>query len=179
MAGFVLSSLFNAPTQAQDEKKAVFDKVVCKELEIVSDEGQTHAVLSSGVFGGTLNLYKTRLLKSELDPFGMTLYTFDVTQKVTPAARLQHEGLLINNADGKEVAYIGSVGGKNGIIGILNADGKALVSIIGSNGKVGAMSIYNAEGKHLVHIGAIEGRPNDGLINIFNHKGGWRSYKGD
>ena len=39
LAGTVISNLTNIPTQAQDEKKAVFDKIVCKELEIVTDDG--------------------------------------------------------------------------------------------------------------------------------------------
>ncbi len=57
LAGFVLSSLFNTPTQAQDQKKTVFDKIVCKELEIVNDEGQTMAELDS-IFGfGYLSIY--------------------------------------------------------------------------------------------------------------------------
>ena len=97
LAGYVLASLFNTPThvQAQDEKKAVFDKIVCKELEIVNEQG-------------------------------------------------------------KELVYIGSL-----------------------FGRTGSLLIRNAAGKELVGIGATVGHPNEGLINIYNHKGEWRSFSAD
>ena len=47
LAGTVISNLTNIPTQAQDEKKVVFDKVVCRELEIVNHEETTVAKLES------------------------------------------------------------------------------------------------------------------------------------
>ena len=121
MAGFVLSSLFNTPThvQAQDEKKAVFDKIVCKELVIVNDEGKTMATLGTDVIGGYLS---------------------------------------IRNDKEKVVAELRAGWGVR--------DG-------------GVLSIRNAAEKKLVVIGSEEGRPNDGLINIYNHRGEWRSYKGD
>ena len=43
----------------------------------------------------------------------------------------------------------------------------------------GGLSIYNADGKKLVGIGSMEGRPNDGLINIYDHRGEWRTFSTD
>ena len=152
LAGTVISNLTNTPTQAQDKKKAVFDKIVCKELEIVSDEGQKRVRIGSDwVYGIGI-----------IDTF---------------------------NADGTRIVHIGALGGKFGYLSTYNADsvGKKLVEIGSRDGKTGHLTIFKAEGadgemnvgKKLVTIGAIEGRPNDGLINIYNHKGEWRSFTAD
>ena len=61
-----------------------------------------------------------------------------------------------------------------------NAAEKELVGIgymVGGTG--GAIEIHNAAGKELVIIGYVAGHPNDGLINIYNHKGKWRSFTSD
>ena len=89
--------------------------------------------------------------------------------------------LRIVNDEGKQLVGIGSVvGGKGGFLDIGNANEKRLLSIRSSvDGKVGLVRTFNADANLLVGIRAVEGRRNDGLINIYNHKGEWRSYKGD
>lgn len=162
LAGYTLSNLANTPTQAQDEKVTVFDKIVCKDLEIVNDEGKTVVRIgySRGAKSGDMAIYHTdgrRLIG--IGSFGGKSGIMD-----------------IYNAAGKELVSIGSLSGEGGSMAINNAEGKQVVDIGASIGGSGNMDIYNAAGKALVGIGSEKGCPNDGLINIYNHKGEWRSF---
>ena len=65
-------------------------------------------------------------------------------------------------------------------ININNLDGKNIVSLGASlPGFAGYIEVYSKKGKDLVYIGAQKDRPNDGLINVYNHKGEWRSFSKD
>ena len=204
MAGYVLSSLFNTPThvQAQDEK--VIDEIVCKKLKIVNDEVKVVAELS----GYHLTLYAdSKNGKSEtraelgwmgleiignngkrISEFGilgvetlgfLSIKNFNGESVVAIGSDNGNGGVIkLNNADRERLVNIGSAdGGKSVAIG--NADGKRPVSIGSLNGENGDMVTYNADGKPRVHIGSEKGRPNDGLINIYNHKGEWRSFSAE
>ena len=163
LSGYVLSTLTNTPTQAQDDK--VIDEIVCKRLKIVNDEGTTVAELESVLGDGDLILYNE-----------------DGKKLVGIGGMVGGKQGIISTYNSKEkrVASIGSVNGKSGGMLIYNEDGKRVVDIgSSSDGIVGGMLIYNEDGKELVAITATEGRRNDGIINIYNHKGEWRSYKGD
>lgn len=168
LAGFIVSSLFNTPThvQAQDEKKVVHDRIVCKQLEIVNSEGITMIELTSflSMGGGghivTYNRAGNRLVSIE--------------------ATVNGDGHIdTNNRAGKRLVSIGAAVNGDGTMTTYNA-GNKLVSI-GATGKGGDghIATYNQAGKELVYIGVVRGRPNDGLINIYNYEGEWRSFSAD
>ena len=77
--------------------------------------------------------------------------------------------------NGKQLLSINS-----SFIDFSNSEGKKVL-ILGANllSSAGYIQLNNAQGKDLVSISAIEGRPNDGLINVYNHKGEWRSISKD
>ena len=194
LAGYALSSLFNTPThvQAQDEKVTVFDKIVCKKLEIVNDGGQTMVELTN-IIGGTLHLYnrhgkmtvgvgqnlkgagsmnvynKNGKLAAELGTAlslsgELTLYQGIKEQDVGPSVLVSPIGVYIDNDDGSTVTELGIDG-----LRIYNEDGMKYE-------KDGESVVLKNK---LVVIGKVDGRPNDGLINIYNHKGEWRSFSAD
>ncbi|MYB65063.1 hypothetical protein F4X73_10265 [Candidatus Poribacteria bacterium] len=155
LAGFVVSNLFNATTQAQDKKKTVFDKIVCKELEIVNDKKKTVAVLYSSIIGGG----------------SLIIYNHEGNRSAQLIADEFIGGVLkIHNTDGDLCTYL-----NQGRLSIHNAASLGS-SLIGGHGM---LEIRNKDGKELVIISPIDGRPNDGLINIYNHKGEWRSFSAD
>ena len=161
LAGTVISNLTNTPTQAQDEK--VIDEIVCKKLKIVNDEGITMSVLGSSLGRGRLGMYnevgKPRVY------IGTSIFGGGYMQMV--------------NAAGMPLVSIVSLS-NGGSISIDNAAGMPLVSIGTSVGnKAGSLSINNETGKTLINIGGQAGHPNDGIINIYNHKGEWRSFSAD
>ncbi len=150
LAGTIISNLTNTP-----------NKIVCKEIVIVNDDGKGLVTIGSAYGEGFMS---------------------------------------INNAEDKKVVHIGALG--DGLRRISNDERKKLVEndsnpftaatlfikddrkplvVIGPShgGKSGYMDINNDDEKTLVGIGHVKGRPNDGLINIYNHTGKWRSYKGD
>ena len=181
LAGFVLSSLFNTPTnvQAQDEKKAVFDKIVCKKLEIVNGDGKRVVSLGSLIGVGIIDTFNAE------------------------GTRIVHIGALggkfgylsTYNADsvGKKLVEIGSRDGKTGHLTLFKSEGadgemnvgKILVNIWSRNGKTGLIETFNAgrtqRGKRLVCIDSSRDGIGiyDGLIHIYNHKGEGRIYKGN
>ena len=109
------------------------------------------AGLFSGVMGGIASPKDGR--------FGVAVYHRDV------------ENLQLS-----EVA--GMFAGENGgFVKIANNAGKRVVTMGG--GESGYIEVYSKKGKDLVSISAQEGRPNDGLINVYNHKGEWRSISKD
>ena len=173
MAGYVLSSLFNTPihVQAQGEKKAVFDEIVCKKLEIVNDEGTTLAELDSRLHGGCLSLYKNNgNFGAQLGCLVLSLYGGGKSK-----ALLGSSGLSLYNTEGRFSTILGDS------LSLYNKDGYLVTNLGDSH-----LLLFNqdgkplfGEGKLLVDIGSVAGRPNDGLINIYNHKGEWRSYKAD
>ena len=76
---------------------------------------------------------------------------------------------------GEELLHIGPMS-----INFNNFDGKNVVSLGTSlSGFAGYIDVKSKRGTDLVSISAIKDRPNDGLINVYNHKGEWRSISKD
>ena len=174
LAGYVLSSLFNTPPiQAQDEKTSVFDKIVCKKLEIVNDEGTTLAELDSRLHGGCLSLYKNNgNFGAQLGCLVLSLFGGGKSQ-----ALLGSSGLSLYTYRGKIRERFWGI-----VYHLYNKDGYIVTSISSDS----RLLLFNqdgkplfGEGKLLVDIGYEKGRPNDGLINIYNHKGEVRSFSTD
>ena len=173
MAGFILSSLFNTPpyVQAQDEKKSVFDKIVCKELEIVSGDGITTAELSMSNSSIDFILAGKRITSVGLT--GLEIFNGSGKKLVDIDTLFGKFGTMSTyNADGKELVGIASLdGGKSGYLSIKNADGKELVGIASlDGGKSGYLSIKNADEKTLAYIGSLDDGTSGGMVT-FNADG--------
>lgn len=113
IAGYVLSSLFNTPTHVQAQDDKVIDKIVCKELEIVNDDGTTVVKLVSFRGNGVMSTYNA-------DRKGLVFIGSETDGK---------SGVMsIFNANGKGLVGIGSRNGSGGM-DILNADEKNLSSL--------------------------------------------------
>ncbi|MYB63937.1 hypothetical protein F4X73_04540 [Candidatus Poribacteria bacterium] len=183
MSGYVLSIIINPLTQgeAQDEKIAVFDKITCKKLEIVNDYGKTAAELSSSPGGyGLLKTYNNEgKLSTKLDIWGMVVFN-DEGQSVAALGEAFDGGgfLRIDNHEGGSLAKLDSFLGVGGLT-IYNDEGESVATLGQSLSGGGVLQFYNKEGKQLVVISSLEGRPNDGLINIYNHRGEWRSFSAE
>ncbi len=175
LAGFILSSLFNTPTQAQNDN--VIDEIVCKKLKIVNDDGQRVVGIGSTVSkSGVIETYngdgrKLVGIGTRDDGSGvMETHNADGKGVVSIGASVLGNGeLRLHNYEGKGLVYIGAVLGDYGIISTGNADGKELVGIGGSvDGKSGHLSISNTDGKELVGIGS---REFGGILQIYNKEG--------
>ena len=161
LAGFILSSLFNTPTQAQNDN--VIDEIVCKKLKIVNDDGQRVVGIGSTVSkSDVIETYNGDGRKTcwywKLGTMAAVLWkhTTQMGKELSAlgASVLGNGELRLHNYEGKGLVYIGAVLGDYGIISTGNADGKELVGIGGSvDGKSGHLSISNTDGKELVGIG--------------------------
>ena len=162
LAGYFFASLGGSvlqTTHAQQNEKEIIDKIVCKRIEVVDGFGTTQAVIQGSLIGGKITLHNTSGDEvTVMKPGIYSVYTAFEDEE--------------NNV---QMLYINPGG-----ITVCNLDGKAVVSLgMSLPGFSGYIDVNNEEGKDLVHIGAQEGRPNDGLINVYNHKGEWRSISKD
>ena len=137
-------------------------------LKIKNDQGKTTVDLGNNLLTecGYLKVYNKdgRLaMKLESDRFGgaeLAIYS-----GIGKGGVYFHDsGVYIDNKDAKTVAALKTDG-----LSIYNEDGMKIE-------KDGEGLVLKNE---LVTIGAVRGRPNDGLINIYNHKGKWRSFTAD
>ena len=241
LAGYFFATVINTqpPNAHAQEKTNVFDKIICKELEVVNDTGKK--LLRMGEAGGGSGFILV-YNKEEMAVVGMdgtdngagTIVIGNKEGKITVAMRAKTflgggGEIEVKNFDGNRGATI-SVDGGGGVIQVYDCIKKArrvgiwgkadvgdagMVAVYGNNqrnpvvvmrksmvsgggiitvanegNKVAATMgadvdgrgytvVSNKEGKSLVFIGAEDDRPNDGLINVYNHKGEWRSISKD
>ena len=166
LAGFFLVSVINTQpptTHAQDNTNKVIDEIVCKTIRVVNDKGRPDVVIGSD---------------RDLDCGGIiTIYNAYGKENIVMKASAGGPSgtITTHNGDGEEQVYIG-----RGAIIISNLFGEKVVSLEAEiPGLTGGIEVNNREGIPLVKIGAQEGRVNDGLINVYNHKGEWRSISKD
>ncbi len=202
LAGYFLASLANNQTpnaHAQDNK--VIDEIVCKTIRVVNDEGVDIVKLGGMGDAGSVFIYNKEgktvagMCTSFDHNAGRVFVTYE--GKLFPCAAMESDRgkgtvFVANKFDGVPVVVIDTfidmgrvrVYAHNrklgteiyGPIVLVKNEDKELAWMNGLEGSVG---VQNKEGKALVHIGSIKGRPNDGLINIYNHKGNHRSYTAD
>ncbi len=163
LAGYFLATLANNQppnAHAQDNTTKIFDKIVCKELEVVDKIGKPIARIREDSKGMQR---------------GLLIYNIEGERFAELDAELR--GLILYNVGGKlpAMALSGLFGGS---MWLYNKDNNKVASISSIDGK-GRMELYNKDEKILVGIGSIKDRPNDGLINIYDYKGNHRSYTAD
>ena len=187
LAGYFFASLGGSAlqdTHAQQNGKQVIDDIVCRNITVVDPDGETVVHISGTYFGGMVNVYNpkqdgTSVALIWADKHGGRMITRNNAGKtvVEMGADLGGTGgvEIYTPSNEKENIYIGF-----GEIEVTNSDGKQVVSLGSTlvNG-VGFIDVSNKKGDDLVFIGATKGRPNDGLINVYNHKGEWRSFSKD
>ena len=188
LAGYFLATLANNQppnAHAQDNTTKVFDKIVCKELEVVNQDGKRAVCIITDKSGGVI-------------------YIDNNEGKMVSSIGTDHNSnghLMINNKEGIGFAHfkILDSGGvmfiydkkesRNVAIGtrklsgfiVLNnttsAEERPAVQLDGLTG--GRLLLHNKNETHRVYIGSIKDRPNDGVINIYDFKGDHRSYTAD
>ena len=168
LAGYFLASLTNhqPPTaHGQENTNSVIDEIVCKKIKVVNSFGTTMAVIKGTQIGGWMTLHNRQgEVITLMRPGRYNIY----------ASPGRYDG-LDEREQGEELLHIGPMS-----ININNLDGQNVVSLgMGIPSFAGYIDVNNKEGKDLVSISAQEGRPNDGLINVYNHKGEWRSISKD
>jgi hypothetical protein len=205
IAGYFIATLANNQLQdahAQKNEKEVIDEIVCRQIKVINRVGETMVVIKESSVGGWMTLHNAHGEAITLIRPGMySVYAspgrrdhnnvpFDLRDKVEQGGKetnlklyeqaLKDLGDLGDKVEqgGKEVLYIGP--GLIKISGGLRGHGEPSV-LLGATfmGGIGYINVYGEKGKDLVSISAIEGRPNDGLINVYNHKGEWRSISKD
>ena len=163
LAGYFLATLANnQPPNAQDSTTKVFDKIVCKELEVVNKDGTPIAHIEpSGPFGtGDMTLF---------DPSG------DARARIGASV---FGGFIILHSPSGKTLRLGNRG-DGGFMHFLSEDDKEMIKLGESEGGGGKMLFYNKDGKALVGIGPNQDRPNNGIIYVYDHKGEWRSITAD
>ncbi len=241
LAGYFLATVINTqtPNAHAQEKNNVFDKIVCKELEVVNDTGKKLLRMGETFAGGGFILVynKEEMAIAGMDSIdngGGTIVVGTKEGKVTVAMRATTPiggggDIEVNNFDGSRGATI-SVDAGGGIIqvydcikgarrvgiwGKADVGGAGLVAVYGDNQRnpvvvmrksivagggvitvaneenkvaatmganldsIGYMSVHAKDGKTLVSIESKAGFPNNGLINVYNHKGEWHSISKD
>ena len=177
IAGYILASLGGMTTHAQKDEQ-VLDEIICRKLRIVDGMGKTAADIDPfginfyDIFGKRSASINGRIIR------GMAFY--NKTGKIVASIGASEDGgyIVFSNAAGERVVNIRSYENGGGIR-VNNAAEKNLVVIGVDEGGSGFIGLNNTAGKDLVAIGSVEGRPNDGLINVYNHKGEWRSIRKD
>ena len=163
LAGYFFASLSGSTlptTHAQQNNKDVIDEIVCKQIKVVDDLGKPVVVIKkSSAGGGSISIQNLKG-KEVLEITEITPRTFRIK----------------NPANMNDLVYIGG-----GLFELSNLDGTRIVSLgmTLTNVQGGYIDVNSENGKNLVHIGNVKGRPNDGLINVYNHKGEWRSFSKD
>ena len=188
LAGYFFASLGGSAlqtTHAQQNEKEVIDNIVCRNITVVDPDGETVVYISGTFFGGMVEVINPKQDRTSValiwaDKHGGRMITRNNAGKtvVEMGADLGGTGsveIYTPPSSEKENIYIGC-----GAIVVTNSDGKEVVSLGTTlvNG-VGFIDVNNKKGNDLVYIGATKGRPNDGLINVYNHKGEWRSFSKD
>ena len=153
IAGYIIASLGGGATHAQQDEQ-VLDKIVCKRLEVVNEEGTTVARIDG--FLRDMNFY---------NPAGKVVASISVGES---------GGLMsVSNPEGKDAAGIFSVGGEfGGIIQVYDSRGK-LAADIYSDENGGGIEVLNSAGKDVVTLTATE--DGNGEIQTYNKKG-WRTH---
>ena len=187
LAGYFFASLGGSAlqtTHAQQNGKQVIDDIVCRNITVVNPDGETVVNISGTFFGGMVNVINPKQDRTSValiwaDKHGGRMITRNNAGKTVVEMGVEVLGTgsveIYTPPREKENIYIG-----HGGIEVTNSDGKQVVSLGTSllDG-VGFIDVNNKKGDDLVYIGATKGRPNDGLINVYNHKGEWRSFSKD
>lgn len=193
IVGYILASLGGGAHTQQIEQ--VLDKIVCRELQVVNKEGNPVAGILVTEDGGAeivcrqikviSRFGKTMAIIKESTVGGwMTLHNAhgEVITLIQPgrynvyARPGRRDDISFDDLDkaeqGKELLHIGPTA-----IAISGWRGQKTAVELGATivEGVGFINVNGEKGKNLISIGAVKGRPNDGLINIYNHKGEWRS----
>ncbi len=203
LAGYFLASIIHTQppnAHAQDNATKVFDKIICKELEVVNKDGKTMVRLHNFAGGGALRIYNPaghEVASLSAIVLGGHLNIQSVVDPEKEASLSSIDGLVIDGLvdiirgkdNGNALRFYNKdnnvVGGfaateEGGAMAAFNSKGKHVAYIgVTENGYNGVMRINNKEGKELVSISSIKDRPNDGLINIYDFKGNHRSYTAD
>ena len=160
-------------THAQKNDKDVIDEIVCRQIKVVNRFGKTMIVIKgSDHSGGRMTLHNGHgEVITLIRPGRYNVYA-------RPGVPVDYFDKILRDKDqGEEEIHIGL-----GQISIGSRQGNNLPAVrLGRHimSGTGYINVYNGKGKNLISIGATEGRPNDGLINIYNHKGEWRSISKD
>ena len=190
LAGYILASLGDGAIHAQQNEQ-VIDKIVCKQLEVVDANGKSVIELKTGnLFGGgqisVKNSEGINGLIIEAFAGGM-INVYDCIKGkrqvgIWGKADVGDAGMVAvygNNQRNPVVVMRKSIVGGGGIITVANEENK-IAATIGSNvDGTGYLSVHAKDGRNLVTIKSKENFPNDGLINVYNHKGEWRSISKD
>ena len=188
LAGYFFASLGGSAlqtTHAQQNEKEVIDDIVCRNITVVDSDGETVVSIGSNFFGGMVEVInpkqdRTSVVLIRTDKHGGRMITRNNACKTVVEMGAEIAGwgsveIYTPPLSEKENIFIGC-----GAIAFTNSDGKEVVSL-GTTLLDGAgfIDVNNKKGDDLVYIGATKGRPNDGLINVYNHKGEWRSFSKD
>ena len=179
LAGYFLATLANnQPTDAhaQDSTTKVFDKIVCKELDVVNKDGYSVVSIGIDVGGeGSIDICnKDGELSMGLTGLGGGIMSLYNREDLSVLLDGESGGLYLYHIDGKRSV---SLVGHDSSLLFYNRDEKQVVKLDAIDS--GILNLYNKDGKNLVDIGSMKDSPNDGLINIYNFKGDHRSYAAD
>ena len=179
IAGYILASLGGGATHAQQNEQ-VIDKIVCRELEVVNEEGKPVVHIKAAANGGLVNIYNNKekrianmgaewhmqgdgmvgVWNKNGDPVG-TLY-----------ANLFGNGVIdLRNKDGDVIAILGSSVTKGKVILELFNEEKLRVGMAATESG-GIVSVRNKDTKPVVFIGV--DRDSTGYVETY--KGGWRTH---
>ena len=134
---------------------AAFDKITCREIEVVNEEGQTIALIDeAGVGDGVL-----------------TLNNKDGKQKVLLSAFDRGGTLRLSNKDGEKRVLLGAFD-RGGTLMLSNKD-KKLGATLSAFDRGGTLRLSNKDKKLGVVLKADD---TGGNLGLYNHKGRFRSY---
>ncbi len=187
LAGYFFASLGGSTlqtTHAQQNEKEVIDEIVCRNIRVVDSDGETVVSIGSNFFGGMVEVInpkqdRTSVVLIRTDKHGGRMITRNNAGKTVVEMGAEIAGwgsveIYTPPLSEKENIFIGF-----GTIAFTNSDGKEVVSLGSLLDGPGYIDVNNKKGDDLVYIGAQKGRPNDGLINVYNHKGERRSFSKD
>ena len=167
--GFLIATLANnlpQDTYAQENGKEVIDEIVCKKIKVINRFGRTMVEIKGSDYGGgRITLHNGHGEAITLIQPAM----YKVYGRPGMPDRNTEEGEELLSITPTRIAISG-----------FRWDGKPAVSLGATLVEgVGYINVYGEKGKDLVSISAVKDRPNDGLINIYNYKGEWRSISKD
>ena len=157
IVGYVLALLIGSAIHAQKDEQ-VIDKIVCKRLEVVNEEGTTAALIGVDARGdGAIEVR-------------------NAAGKVVAHITATEEGggiYVFNEAEiGLPVAGIGVSADGTGTMGVANSRGRRVASLGATKEGSGNIEVLNSAGKDIVTLTATE--DGDGVIK--SYKGGWRTH---
>ena len=192
IAGYLIASLANnEPQNAHALENVVFDKVVCAGLVVVDEKGKPVIELNTGnLFGGGQITVRNSDGKDGLilEAFvGGMINAYDCLKGqrrvgIWGKSAVGDAGMVAvygNNQKNPVAVIRKSIVGGGGVITIANEENKIAATMGVDVGGTGFASVHAKDGKGLVTISSKEGFPNDGLINVYNHKGELRSISKD